>query len=101
MVEGQRAAMRACTLELLCLFECLATHTGHSLEAGLDEAGRGCLAGPLFCTARLNLTFNDPNSHGQTARSASPIICAEAGLAVAKPSVLEIEHHIAQASYLP
>jgi ribonuclease HII len=29
----------------------LATHTGQLHEAGLDEAGRGCLAGPVFAAA--------------------------------------------------
>lgn len=29
----------------------LASHTGHPHEAGLDEAGRGCLAGPVFAAA--------------------------------------------------
>jgi ribonuclease HII len=26
-------------------------HSGHTLEAGCDEAGRGCLAGPVFAAA--------------------------------------------------
>ncbi|MGB4840162.1 MAG: ribonuclease HII [Saprospiraceae bacterium] len=29
----------------------LNNHSGHTLEAGCDEAGRGCLAGPVFAAA--------------------------------------------------
>ena len=87
----------------------LATHTGHPHEAGLDEAGRGCLAGPVFAASIIlppdfNLPFlND--SKQLTARRREALrtaICAEAvAWAVGEASVAEIEAiNIAQASYL-
>lgn len=87
----------------------LATHTGHALEAGLDEAGRGCLAGPVFAAAViLPLDFNPRYLNDSKQLSAKrrevlrPIICAEAvAWAVGQASVEEIGSiNIAQASYL-
>ncbi|WP_223648495.1 ribonuclease HII [Hymenobacter psoromatis] len=87
----------------------LATHTGHPHEAGLDEAGRGCLAGPVFAAAViLPPNFNPPFLHDSkllTARRRVALratICAEAvAWAVGEASVAEIEAiNIAQASYL-
>ena len=87
----------------------LATHTGHPHEAGLDEAGRGCLAGPVFAAAViLPPGFNPPFLHDSkllTARRREGLraaICAEAvAWAVGEASVAEIETiNIAQASYL-
>ena len=87
----------------------LATHTGHPHEAGLDEAGRGCLAGPVFAAAViLPPDFNPPflnDSKRLTARRREVLrttICAEAvAWAVGEASVAEIEAiNIAQASYL-
>lgn len=87
----------------------LATHTGHPHEAGLDEAGRGCLAGPVFAAAViLPPDFNPPflnDSKQLTARRREALraaICAEAvAWAVGEASVAEIEAiNIAQASYL-
>jgi ribonuclease HII len=87
----------------------LATHTGHPHEAGLDEAGRGCLAGPVFAAAViLPPDFNPPflnDSKQLTARrreALRAIICTEAvAWAVGKATVAEIEEiNIAQASYL-
>ncbi len=87
----------------------LASHTGHALEAGLDEAGRGCLAGPVFAAAViLPLDFdprflNDSKQVSAKRRDAlRPIICAEAiAWAVGQASVEEITSiNIAQASYL-
>ncbi len=87
----------------------LATHTGHPCEAGLDEAGRGCLAGPVFAAAViLPPDFNPPFLHDSkqlTARRREVLrtaICAEAvAWAVGEASVAEIEAiNIAQASYL-
>ncbi|OGX88779.1 ribonuclease HII [Hymenobacter lapidarius] len=87
----------------------LATYTGHSLEAGLDEAGRGCLAGPVFAAAViLPLDFNPRflnDSKQLTAKrreTLRPIICAEAvAWAVGQATVEEIERlNIAKASYL-
>ena len=86
-----------------------ATYTGHALEAGLDEAGRGCLAGPVFAAAVI-LPFdfaprflNDSKQLSAKRREAlRPIICAEAiAWAVGQASVAEITSiNIAQASYL-
>ena len=87
----------------------LATHTGHPHEAGLDEAGRGCLAGPVFAAAViLPPDFNPPflnDSKQLTARrreALRALICAEAvAWAVGEASTAEIAVvNIAQASYL-
>ena len=87
----------------------LASYTGHALEAGLDEAGRGCLAGPVFAAAViLPLDFDPRFLNDSTQLSAKrrdalrPIICAEAiAWAVGQASVAEIASiNIAQASYL-
>jgi ribonuclease HII len=87
----------------------VASHTGHALEAGLDEAGRGCLAGPVFAAAViLPLDFNprflnDSKQLSAKRRNAlRPIICAEAiTWAVGQASIEEIaDLNIAQASYL-
>ena len=87
----------------------LTTHTGHPHEAGLDEAGRGCLAGPVFAAAViLPPDFAPPflnDSKQLTARRREALrttICAEALVwAVGQASVAEIgELNIAQASYL-
>ncbi|MDB5234005.1 MAG: ribonuclease [Hymenobacter sp.] len=87
----------------------LATHTGHALEAGLDEAGRGCLAGPVFAAAVIlppdfNPRYlNDSKQLSARRREAlRPEICAEAvAWAVGQASVEEIDTlNIAQASYL-
>lgn len=87
----------------------LASHTGHALEAGLDEAGRGCLAGPVFAAAViLPANFVPPflnDSKQLTAKrreALRPEICANAvAWAVGQASVEEIGRlNIAQASYL-
>ncbi|MGY3088838.1 ribonuclease HII [Hymenobacter sp. UYAg731] len=87
----------------------LASHTGHALEAGLDEAGRGCLAGPVFAAAVIlppdfaPRFLNDSKQLSAKRREAlRPIICAEAvAWAVGRASVEEIaDINIAQASYL-
>lgn len=87
----------------------IANLSGHHLEAGLDEAGRGCLAGPVFAAAVIlpadfNLPFlNDSKQLTAKRREAlRPEICAGAmAWAVGQASVAEIEElNIAQASYL-
>ncbi|WP_046245222.1 ribonuclease HII [Hymenobacter terrenus] len=87
----------------------LSSYTGHALEAGLDEAGRGCLAGPVFAAAViLPPDFNPPFLNDSKQLSAKrrealrPQICAEAtAWAVGLASVEEIDRlNIAQASYL-
>ncbi|WP_035561338.1 ribonuclease HII [Hymenobacter sp. IS2118] len=87
----------------------LPSYTGQLLEAGLDEAGRGCLAGPVFAAAvilppNFNPRFlNDSKQLTAKRREAlRPIICAEAtAWAVGTASVEEIGRiNIAQASYL-
>lgn len=87
----------------------LATHTGQLLEAGLDEAGRGCLAGPVFAAAVIlppdfaPAYLNDSKQLSAKRRELlRPIICQEAvAWAVAEASPEEIAAlNIAQASYL-
>jgi len=87
----------------------LATHTGHPHEAGLDEAGRGCLAGPVFAAAVILPPDFDPqflnDSKQLTARrreALRTLICAEAvAWAVGTATTDEIAAiNIAQASYL-
>jgi len=87
----------------------LASHTGHPLEAGLDEAGRGCLAGPVFAAAVILPPDFEPaylnDSKQVSARRRNTLrtdICREAvAWAVAEASPKEIAAvNIAQASYL-
>lgn len=87
----------------------LATYTHQPFEAGLDEAGRGCLAGPVFAAAVIlppNFTSAYLNDSKQmTARRRELVraeICAGAvAWAVAEASPDEIATiNIAQASYL-
>ncbi|MGI4821549.1 MAG: ribonuclease HII [Janthinobacterium lividum] len=87
----------------------LATHTGQPFEAGLDEAGRGCLAGPVFAAAViLPPDFNPAflnDSKQLTAKRREVLraeICTHAiAWAVAEASPAEIQDiNIAQASYL-
>ena len=87
----------------------LATYTGHPHEAGLDEAGRGCLAGPVFAAAVILPADYQPaflnDSKQLTARRREVLrldICTHAvAWAVAEASTAEIlEINIAQASYL-
>ena len=82
---------------------------GQPFEAGLDEAGRGCLAGPVFAAAViLPPDFNPPllnDSKQLTAKRRATLrleICAAAiAWAVAEASPAEIEAiNIAEASYL-
>lgn len=91
------------------IFLLLATYTGHAHEAGLDEAGRGCLAGPVFAAAVIlppdfsPRYLNDSKQLSAKRREAlRGEICAEAvAWAVADASVEEIGVlNIAQASYL-
>jgi ribonuclease HII len=83
--------------------------TAQPFEAGLDEAGRGCLAGPVFAAAViLPAGFSSPllnDSKQLSARRRNelrPQICAGAvAWAVGQATVAEIAHlNIAQASYL-
>lgn len=87
----------------------LATHTGHPHEAGLDEAGRGCLAGPVFAAAVIlppdfaPQFLNDSKQLTARRREAlRTLICAEAvAWAVGTADTDEIAAlNIAQASYL-
>lgn len=83
--------------------------TAQPFEAGLDEAGRGCLAGPVFAAAViLPAGFAAPllnDSKQLSARQRAelrPQICAGAvAWAVGQASIEEIaSFNIAQASYL-
>jgi ribonuclease HII len=85
------------------------SYTGQPLEAGLDEAGRGCLAGPVFAAAVILPPDFAPHylndSKQMTARRRELVrteICREAvAWAVAEASPAEIASiNIAQASYL-
>lgn len=87
----------------------LASHTGQPLEAGLDEAGRGCLAGPVFAAAVIlppdfaPKFLNDSKQLSAKRREAlRPEICASAvAWAVGQASEEEISRlNIAEASYL-
>jgi len=87
----------------------LASHTGQLLEAGLDEAGRGCLAGPVFAAAVILPPDFAPaylnDSKQMTAKRREVVraeICQEAvAWAVAEASPDEIASlNIEQASYL-
>jgi ribonuclease HII len=87
----------------------LATHTGHPHEAGLDEAGRGCLAGPVFAAAVIlppdfaPQFLNDSKQLTARRREAlRTLICAEAvAWAIGTADTDEIAAiNIAQASYL-
>ncbi|MGH2622997.1 MAG: ribonuclease HII [Sphingobacterium sp.] len=79
------------------------------LEAGCDEAGRGCLAGPVFAAAVIfppdyhNPLLNDSKKLSEKKRMAlRPVIEAESmAYAVASVSAAEIDQiNIHQASYL-
>ncbi len=81
----------------------------HKVEAGCDEAGRGCLAGPVFAAAVIlprrfkNELLNDSKQLKETDRYAlRPIIEAEAlAFAVGSVSNSEIDEiNILNASFL-
>ncbi|GGG55513.1 ribonuclease HII [Hymenobacter glacieicola] len=87
----------------------LVSYSGQPLEAGLDEAGRGCLAGPVFAAAVILPPDFSPrylnDSKQMTAKRRELVraeICREAvAWAVAEASPQEIASiNIAQASYL-
>lgn len=84
-------------------------HTLGLVEAGLDEAGRGCLAGPVVAAAVIlpphyqhsRLTDSKLLSARQRDALRLDIVRDAVSWAVAEASVEEIErHNIAQASYL-
>ncbi|MBC6990494.1 ribonuclease HII [Hymenobacter sp. BT491] len=87
----------------------LSSYTGQALEAGIDEAGRGCLAGPVFAAAVILPPDFAPaylnDSKQMTAKRREHMrgeVCREAiAWAVAEASPDEIASiNIAQASYL-
>src|SRR5690606_102991 len=87
----------------------LSTFQREFIEAGCDEAGRGCLAGPVFAAAVIfppdydNTLLNDSKQLSEKKRMAlRPIIEREAlAFAVASVSAEEIERiNILNASYL-
>ncbi len=84
-------------------------YTAGLIEAGLDEAGRGCLAGPVVAAAViLPPDYHHPTLTDSKLLSARQRECLRLDVlrdalawAVAEASVAEIErHNIAQASYL-
>ena len=83
-------------------------HTPHRLEAGCDEAGRGCLAGPVFAAAVIlppgysNPDLNDSKQLPSCDRARLRKQIEEDALAwaVASYSVAEIDkYNIFQSSY--
>ena len=83
-------------------------HTPHRREAGCDEAGRGCLAGPVFAAAVIlppgydNPRLNDSKKLDEPARDAlrTEIEADALAWAVARCSAGEIDRiNIFQASY--
>ena len=83
-------------------------HTPHRHEAGCDEAGRGCLAGPVFAAAVIlppgysNPELNDSKQLDEATRDnlRQQIEADALAWAVASYSVAEIDrHNIFQASY--
>lgn len=78
-------------------------------EAGCDEAGRGCLAGPVYAAAVIlpigfhHPLLNDSKQLSERARDTlRPIIEAEAlawAVGVCSPAEID-QHNIANASYL-
>lgn len=87
----------------------LSTFQHEVIEAGCDEAGRGCLAGPVFAAAVIfppdyhNPLLNDSKQLSEKKRNAlRAVIEAEAlAFAVASVSALEIDEiNILNASYL-
>lgn len=87
----------------------LSFYEAHQLEAGCDEAGRGCLAGPVFAAAVILPThfhhplLNDSKQLNETQRTQlRPIIESQAlAWAVAQVSPQEIDSiNILQASFV-
>ena len=109
MSSFARTAIDNCPLFVYFCQLLAANLSGHVLEAGLDEAGRGCLAGPVFAAAVILPPDFNPrflnDSKQLTARRREALraeICAAAiAWAVGQSTVAEIEEfNIAQASYL-
>jgi len=75
----------------------LSCHTLDLLEAGCDEAGRGCLAGPVFAAAVIfpkdyqNEKLNDSKKLSKTERNALREIIENESLALAVASVSQTE----------
>ncbi|QMU31482.1 ribonuclease HII [Adhaeribacter radiodurans] len=87
----------------------LANYSGHKLEAGLDEAGRGCLAGPVIAAAVIlppdyyHPTLNDSKQLTKKQReNLREEICREAiSWAVGEVSSTDIDLiNISKASFL-
>lgn len=87
----------------------LSLHTPGLIEAGLDEVGRGCLAGPVVAAAVILppdyrhplLTDSKQLSARQRDKLREEIVRDAVAWAVAEASVAEIDQiNIAQASYL-
>ena len=89
-------------------FEVAALARGHARVAGVDEAGRGPLCGPVVAAAvrldpaRIPEGLNDSKALSASRREALfAALCAVADLAWAEASVAEIdEHNILRASHL-
>ncbi len=76
-------------------------HQIHLLESGCDEAGRGCLAGPVFAAAVIlplefeNEILNDSKKLSEQHRyRLRPIIEKEAPIAVSKATFSLTEYSI-------
>lgn len=65
----------------------LPSYSGHLLEAGCDEAGRGCLAGPVFAAAVIlpggfsNDLLNDSKKISERQRDKLRVVIEEQALA--------------------
>ena len=80
----------------------LGYHTKGKIEAGCDEAGRGCLAGPVFAAVILpsdfsNKLLNDSKKLTEKQRDALRIVIEKEALAWAVGSLShkEIDKHTA------
>ena len=87
----------------------LSLHTPGLVEAGLDEVGRGCLAGPVVAAAVIlppdyqhpHLTDSKQLSSRQRDSLREEILRDAVAWAIAEATVAEIEqHNISRASYL-
>lgn len=87
----------------------LPNYSGYTLEAGIDEAGRGCLAGPVVAAAVIlppnyrHTLLNDSKqlSHKQRVQVRADIVRDAVAWAIGEASPEEIDRiNILQATYL-
>jgi ribonuclease HII len=87
----------------------LPNHSGYTLEAGIDEAGRGCLAGPVVAAAVIlppdykHALLNDSKkmSHKQREALREDVLRDAVAWAIGEATPLEIDEiNILQATFL-